>query len=421
MSLLSTKRHIFISHSHHDAEVARLIADDFRDRGLPCWLDQARLRVGQLYDERIGDAIANSGVVLVLVSRAAAASDYVKHEITAAVTRKIPIAPIFLEKVPKEDLKAPLDFSEMRVHALNFTDGKVQENLPRLAAEIGEILQRRRNRVVANAIAVAVAIALLAGVSAWIYQLQQRTRQAEGTLQQALASTSPAVSMLLNPASIPPAPQLAHATAATPGRPASVMELQFQIHGLREGDSQWTALSHGDALASGEAYFLHVQPRTDGHLYVFQQDSTGKLEWLFPQNSTSTNSFGENPVRAETLVSLPPEPNLAYVLDDNTGSEHFFAVLSGARWIELERALESGRGAMDNVPLSDDASQMLAARSKGIAGVISTGHARSEVRSISGRSLPATIQPIALRSSTHWLFSHLVIRHLPTRKSIPAE
>src|SRR5437016_6327248 len=77
-----------------------------------------------------------------------------------------------------------------------------------------------------------------------------------------------------------------------------------------------------------------------GYLYVFQVDSSGKCDWLFPQNESSTNSSGINPVAPGQLLSVPPAGSSnAFYLDANAGIEHIYAVFSATRWPALEEAL----------------------------------------------------------------------------------
>ena len=43
----------------------------------------------------------------------------------------------------------------------------------------------------------------------------------------------------------------------------------------------------------------------DGWLYVFQVDSSGKIQWLFPRNDSSAFSCGANPVAPGQLAQIP--------------------------------------------------------------------------------------------------------------------
>ncbi|MFO1501110.1 MAG: TIR domain-containing protein [Verrucomicrobiota bacterium] len=408
-------RQIFISYAHQDAEIAQKIAEYLKGQGFTCWLDQAKLRVGQLYDERIANGIAQSAAVLVLVSRSSVASEYVKYEATTAINRKIPIAPVFLETIAKLELKAPLDFTEMRVHALNFASGKQEENLPRLARELKDLVDSRQRRRIISIATAALAILFVLGAACWIVILQGQKRATEEKLKRALNAAPPVLQMLADAHAIPPAPVTPTASSTSTSGEA---ELNFQVNSIPTNGTEWTPLSDGDALASGEEYFIRAEPLTAGYLYIFQQDSSGKLEWIYPANNTSTNSSGTNPVPANVAVTLPAERDLVYTLDNHTGIEHFYAVLSHSRWNALEEALTRSATSAVALPLADEVSGLLAVRAKGIAGVVRTGAPRqTEARATKGRSLPAVIQPVAHRSTSHWLFVHRAVRHIAASRS----
>jgi hypothetical protein len=260
-----------------------------------------------------------------------------------------------------------------------------------------------------------VGVALVA-IGVWWFQdlrqqrsrAKQRREQSEAKvrhLERSLATTPEAVRILLDRKQAPPAPETIGGTQRA--------ELQFQVNGLKAGVNEWVALADGDALASGDAFYIRAVPLTDGYLYIFRQDSGGKLEWLFPQNSTSSNSAGTNPVRANSVLSLPAAQESAYTLDETVGAEHFFAVLCANRWPDLEAALYQTNRPIKILPLDHDVAQLLTARAKGIAGVIAVGPRTSETRLVKGRALSATIQPVAFRSTSHWLFVHRTVRHLP--------
>src|SRR5262249_15943108 len=76
-----------------------------------------------------------------------------------------------------------------------------------------------------------------------------------------------------------------------------------------------------------------------GYLYVFQVDSSGKKEWLFPKNESSFSS-GSNPVQAGEVIQIPPpELERAFYLDETPGIEQIYAVLSASPSQKLEQVL----------------------------------------------------------------------------------
>jgi hypothetical protein len=100
----------------------------------------------------------------------------------------------------------------------------------------------------------------------------------------------------------------------------------------------WVTLRNGQELSSSDRYFITMRSNEVCYWYVFQIDSTGKLDWLFPSNSLSKDSSGQNPVPAGTLTKLPPADR-AFYLDENLGIEHLYLVATPVPWAELEAAL----------------------------------------------------------------------------------
>lgn len=129
----------------------------------------------------------------------------------------------------------------------------------------------------------------------------------------------------------PPSPQ---AQAAKP-------QLQFKIVAKRSGEVKFVGITNGDSLASTvDDYCVLARALSDGYLYIFQIDSSGKAEWLFPQNSQSKFSVGSNPLMARQIVQIPPaKADRLFYLDNMTGIEHLYAVFSATRWKALEDAL----------------------------------------------------------------------------------
>ncbi len=117
-------------------------------------------------------------------------------------------------------------------------------------------------------------------------------------------------------------------------------QLQFELVAMRKGEPGLRPLNDGDALASeADDYLVVMRPLSPGYLYVFQIDSSGKCEWLFPQNSASRFSSGANPVIPRAVIRVPPEKKL--YLDKTVGVEHIYAVLSATPWAELEKLLSN--------------------------------------------------------------------------------
>ncbi|MBI4659149.1 MAG: DUF4384 domain-containing protein [Verrucomicrobia bacterium] len=118
-------------------------------------------------------------------------------------------------------------------------------------------------------------------------------------------------------------------------------KLQFEILAKRPEETAFHWLADGDTLRSEvDDYLIVCQPLTPGYLYVFQVDSSGHTDWLFPQNPWSNYSSGSNPVVPSPIVQIPAtDHSEVFYLDRTTGVEHVYAVFSALPWPDLEAAL----------------------------------------------------------------------------------
>jgi hypothetical protein len=58
-------------------------------------------------------------------------------------------------------------------------------------------------------------------------------------------------------------------------------------------------------------YCIMARAPGSGYLYVFQQDTAGRIQWLFPSNDTTKYSSGTNPVLAQQTLTIPADTGLA--------------------------------------------------------------------------------------------------------------
>ena len=141
------------------------------------------------------------------------------------------------------------------------------------------------------------------------------------------------------------------------------------LYGRRAGDNGYRALSDGETLASQvDRYWLGVRPLTDGYLYVFQVDSQGQADWLFPANPKLTSASGSNPVNANAVIQIPPADSQALYLDTHTGMEFIYIVMSSTRWPALEEALGRPTPSGISVPPAY-ADQPLVSATRGVGGI----------------------------------------------------
>lgn len=102
--------HVFISYASEDRAAAARLADVLARQGFRVWWDR-RLVPGQAYDHAIETALDAASCVVVLWSRHAVASEWVRNEAGAGAERDV-LVPVWLE-----DVKPPLEFR--RRHTLS--------------------------------------------------------------------------------------------------------------------------------------------------------------------------------------------------------------------------------------------------------------------------------------------------------------
>jgi hypothetical protein len=84
-----TRPSVFVSYSTEDAPFAVSLANALRARNLGVWLDQWEIQVGDSLIRRIGDALHSNNFIVVVLSPASVASDWIKLELAEAMTREI--------------------------------------------------------------------------------------------------------------------------------------------------------------------------------------------------------------------------------------------------------------------------------------------------------------------------------------------
>ncbi|MHB8575018.1 MAG: toll/interleukin-1 receptor domain-containing protein, partial [Dehalococcoidia bacterium] len=94
---------VFISYSSSDRVAALALAEALRLNELPVWLDQRNIAGGASWDDEIVRGIKQCGVMVVLCSPAAMASDNVRQELRLAMQYRKPLLPLLLEPTELPD------------------------------------------------------------------------------------------------------------------------------------------------------------------------------------------------------------------------------------------------------------------------------------------------------------------------------
>lgn len=80
---------IFLSHNKADKPFARRLASDLENQGIPFWLDEAEIKVGESLIEKIRQGIDQVDFVTVILSPDSVASPWVQREVDVAMNQEI--------------------------------------------------------------------------------------------------------------------------------------------------------------------------------------------------------------------------------------------------------------------------------------------------------------------------------------------
>jgi len=107
--------HIFISYAHDDKDSAELLKLKLQEAGFDVWADAASLRAGNDWRIGIDDGIRGSAALIVVMTPAAKASEYVAYEWAFARGAGIKVIPILRKPTALHPLLESLqhfDFTE---------------------------------------------------------------------------------------------------------------------------------------------------------------------------------------------------------------------------------------------------------------------------------------------------------------------
>ncbi len=112
-----------------------------------------------------------------------------------------------------------------------------------------------------------------------------------------------------------------------------------QIERKAAATDQWRHLENGSSLSSDDRYRVLFRSPEEAYFYVVQIDTQGHVDWAFPTNPGSRHSSGSNPVPPNTTIKVPEGQETAFFLDDSSGLEHLYIIVTHKRWQALESKL----------------------------------------------------------------------------------
>jgi hypothetical protein len=125
--------------------------------------------------------------------------------------------------------------------------------------------------------------------------------------------------------------------------PNSQIRITFTYQYTPRCQEYFRPLTVGSTLHSGDCYKVIFTAHQDAFLYIFQRDSAGNIQRLFPAKSFQGKLLNHsNPVRKSLQYYLPMQ-DMSFTLDDQSGQETIYV-------LAFEERLE----ALENEVLSDE-------------------------------------------------------------------
>jgi uncharacterized protein (TIGR03032 family) len=137
---------VFISYARVDDEAADRIAVALQTVGLEVWWD-AMLQPGEVFDEKIQNVVAEAKVFVGVLSPTSLLSDWVRWELSQAVTNGLHVIPMLVDGLAPEQLAPPLSL----VHAIMIPElepGVLRE----AAVQTSSVVRALRRRVTGDSV-----------------------------------------------------------------------------------------------------------------------------------------------------------------------------------------------------------------------------------------------------------------------------
>lgn len=99
---------VFISYSHRDFEIVEKIATYLVSRNIHIWIDKWQLNHGDSLIKKIQEAITESSVLLIMLSKNSIESEWCKKELTAGLLRELEEKRVVTIPVLLDDCSIPL-------------------------------------------------------------------------------------------------------------------------------------------------------------------------------------------------------------------------------------------------------------------------------------------------------------------------
>jgi formylglycine-generating enzyme required for sulfatase activity len=193
---------VFLSYSSADKDIADRVCSVLEATGISCWIAPRDIESGVDYPTAIVDAINSCQVLVLILTKHAAASPHVLSEVGHAFNGKKRIIPFrLIAEPPPESLEYFLSMTQW----LDASDGSTDQNLKRLAGAISDPLAGRAARGVTHTgehrtrLIVGVISVLVLAFGMIVYWGSQRSQGSSGAPAPLSGTASPSGGSSANP------------------------------------------------------------------------------------------------------------------------------------------------------------------------------------------------------------------------------
>ncbi|MCU1264131.1 MAG: hypothetical protein JWM21_449 [Acidobacteria bacterium] len=104
---MATVGKVFISHASADKSFVDRLVADLSTRSIPVWYDKLDLRIGESVPGKINEGLAGAKYFLIVLSKSAVNSSWVREELNAALMKQVSQGGTFVLPVLLEDCEIP--------------------------------------------------------------------------------------------------------------------------------------------------------------------------------------------------------------------------------------------------------------------------------------------------------------------------
>lgn len=189
---------VFISYSSKDVALANKIVAYLEQQGYPCWIAPRNIASGYDYTDMINDAIQDCRAVVLIVSEKAVQSQWVKKELSTAVSYNKPILPFRISHV---ELTGGLQFllnNVQWIDASNNPTGKFDQIVDGLNQRLPDNNPTPSSRRWPRIVVAIVTLAVLVAGGYWLLTRGHRSEPTVVTEEDTIipAAAEPAVSVV---------------------------------------------------------------------------------------------------------------------------------------------------------------------------------------------------------------------------------